>query len=101
MTETAEKCDTLAFYDAVDNLIEGVQNFDFSDELSSDMCDVYKLSQERSHTLLYIDYAAESITALRRTGTDEEIIVFFVSEDFTPELSANIVSITQAATLKL
>lgn len=101
MTETSEKCDTLAFYDAVDNLIEGVQNFDFSDDLSSEMRDVYELVQGRSRTLLYIDYAAESITALRKTGDDEEIIVFFVSEDFTPELSANIVSITQAATLAL
>jgi hypothetical protein len=58
------------------------------------MCDVYELAQEQSRILLNIDYAAESITILRRTGETDEILRFFVGEDFTPELSSNIARIT-------
>lgn len=97
MAETSEQCDTLAFYDVVDNLIDGIQKFDFSDELSTDMCDVYTLAQGESRILVNIDYAAESITTLRRTGENDEILRFFVGEDFTPELSSNIVRITYEA----
>lgn len=97
MAETSEQCDTLAFYDVVDNLIDGIQKFDFSDELSTDMCDVYELAQDGSSILICIDYAAESITSLRRTGEKDEIIRFFVGEDCTPELSSNIVRIIYEA----
>lgn len=95
MTEMTERCEPVAFYDTVDNLVDGVQKtFDFSEELSTDMCDVYELVQEKSSILVNIDYAAESIIILRRTGENDEILRFFVGEDFTPELSSNIAQIT-------
>ena len=94
MAETPEQCETLEFYDIVDNLIDGTQNFDFSEKLSSDMCDVYQLSQGQSRILVKIDYGAESITIVRRTGDQDEMLRHFVGEDFTPELASNIVAIT-------
>lgn len=96
MTDSS-KCETLAFYDVVDNLVDGTQKFDFSEELSADMTDVYELTQEQSRILLSIDYAAESITILRKKDENEEILRFFVGEDFTPELASNIVAITYEA----
>jgi hypothetical protein len=106
MSETTEQCDTLAFYDVVDNLVDGTvadpilseaTRFDFSDELSADMCDVYELPQGESRILLNLDYAAESIIIARRTGDNEEVLRFFTGEDFTPELASNIVAITYEA----
>jgi hypothetical protein len=97
MTESSKQCDTLAFYDVVDNLVDGTQKFDFSDELSTDMCDVYELLHDQSRILLNIDYAAESITILRKTGEHEEVLHCFDGEDFTPELASNIVAITYEA----
>jgi hypothetical protein len=107
MSETTEQCDTLAFYDVVDNLVDGTvadptlseeTRFDFNEELSTDMCDVYELPQEKqSRILLNIDYAAESITILRKKGETEEILRFFTGEDFNPNLASNIVAITYEA----
>lgn len=96
MTDTPEQCDNATFYDVVDNLIDGTQKFDFSD-LSTDMCDVYEWSHEQSLILLKIDYDAESIAIIRRTGENEEVLRFFEGEDFTPELASNIVAITYEA----
>jgi hypothetical protein len=97
MTDAPEQCDTLAFYDTVDNLIDGIQKFDFSDELSTDMCDVYQLAQGQSLILANIDYEAESIAIIRRTGESDEVLRSFGGEDFTPELASNIVRITYEA----
>lgn len=97
MTDAPEQCDTLAFYDTVDNLIDGIQKFDFSDELSTDMCDVYQLAQGQALILVNIDYEAESIAIVRRTDENDGILRSFEGADFTPELASNIVAITYEA----
>jgi hypothetical protein len=106
MAESSENCDTVAFYDVVDNLIDGTvadpilsgaSRFDFSEELSTEMRDVYELPQGQSRILLNIDYADESITILRRAGGKDEVLRSFVAGDWNPELASNIVAITYEA----
>ena len=101
MTDATEKCENLAFYDVVDNLVDGITpNFDFSEELSSEMRDVYELRQGLATIIVDIDYDKESITILRRLGGEDEILRLFSDEDFAdfnPNFSSNIVAITYDA----